>query len=461
MDEKRKEKIVKFFREILNVYDFQLVIDTNKNLENVFRLSDNQKGNLNGIEQEEFYTLADIISRLDTYHQDIVYIPLENKQNSNEKIPKDDWDLVAKRYLESDVVARVLDEVDTKKYVELINKKEKFKIQDIIKILDEDEQFCKSVCKKYIDTMSKEMLLEINNKIIHIFIEDDYIELKEEGKINIQNYKEYLDGDFNIYEYNSYQELYNSLVKDEIAYDLNDLALFDEKGNWDFYITFEELKKVGYGYMVKDQFPLIEKYAVPEEKIFEFFEYFTLEQLEDFEETLHLYFETNDIEYDKDTLELYSKSNQQFNSNIICLAEGAESLEDFLEDYKGQSLNYYDLVLSKVIEYFRENKIKDLMEYGNDADEGLYHFSSMYQEIMDKLDIKYSNVYTKDISDGKYLTIIIFEDNSSIKIDTSAWNDRKVVAENVESICKKYEEIKEKMLQNVVKNETEIEYGFN
>ena len=186
-----------------------------------------------------------------------------------------------------------------------------------------------------------------------------------------------------------------------------------------------------------------------------------LEQLEDFEETLHLYFETNDIEYDKDTLELYSKSNQQFNSNIICLAEGAESLEDFLEDYKGQSLNYYDLVLSKVIEYFRENKIKDLMEYGNDADEGLYHFSSMYQEIMDKLDIKYSNVYTKDISDGKYLTIIIFEDNSSIKIDTSAWNDRKVVAENVESICKKYEEIKEKMLQNVVKNETEIEYGFN
>ena len=155
MDEKRKEKIVKFFREILNVYDFQLVIDTNKNLENVFRLSDNQKGNLNGIEQEEFYTLADIISRLDTYHQDIVYTPLENKQNSNEKIPKDDWDLVAKRYLESDVVARVLDEVDTKKYVELINKKEKFKIQDIIKILDEDEQFCKSVCKKYIDTMSK------------------------------------------------------------------------------------------------------------------------------------------------------------------------------------------------------------------------------------------------------------------------------------------------------------------
>ena len=63
MDEKRKEKIVKFFREILNVYDFQLVIDTNKNLENVFRLSDNQKGNLNGIDNY-FWELESEIGNL-------------------------------------------------------------------------------------------------------------------------------------------------------------------------------------------------------------------------------------------------------------------------------------------------------------------------------------------------------------------------------------------------------------
>ena len=34
-------------------------------------------------------------------------------------------------------------------------------------------------------------------------IEDEYIKLKEEGKINNQNYKEYLDGNFNVYEYDS------------------------------------------------------------------------------------------------------------------------------------------------------------------------------------------------------------------------------------------------------------------
>ena len=462
MDEKKKEKIVKFFRQMLQVYDFELIIDINKDLENVFRLNDIQNGNLNGIEQEEFYILSDIIERLDTYHQDIVYTPLENKQSNNEKIAKDDWNLVAKRYLENETVVRVLNEIDTKKYVDLISKKEKFDIQDIIKILDEDEQFCKSVCKKYVDTMSKEMLLEIDNKILHIFIEDEYIKLKEEGKINNQNYKEYLDEDFDVYEYDSYQELYNSVIKAEIAYDLNDLALFDENGNWDFYITFEELKKVGYGFMVKDQFPLIENYAVPEDKIFEFFDYFSLEQLEDFEQSLNQYFNEGSIVFNEDSYDgLESKENANFNRDILRLACGLTTYEDFIEDYTEHSISYYDLSLSKVIEYFKENEIKDLMEYGSDGDEGLYHLSSMYQEIMDKLGIKYSNVYTEDVSDGKYLTTIIFENDSSIQVDTSAWNGIKTVAENMESIYESYENLKEKIKPNEVKNEKEFEYDFN
>lgn len=462
MDEKKKEKIVKFFRQMLQVYDFELIIDINKDLENVFRLNDIQNGNLNGIEQEEFYILSDIIERLDIYHQDIVYTPLENKQSNNEKIAKDDWNLVAKRYLENETVVRVLNEIDTKKYVDLISKKEKFHIQDIIKILDEDEQFCKNVCQKYIDTMSKEMLLEIDNKILHIFIEDEYINLKEEGKINNQNYKEYLDEDFDVYEYDSYQELYNSVIKAEIAYDLNDLALFDENGNWDFYITFEELKKVGYGFMVKDQFPLIENYAVPEDKIFEFFDYFSLEQLEDFEQSLNQYFNEGSIVFNEDSYDgLESKENANFNRDILRLACGLTTYEDFIEDYTEHSISYYDLSLSKVIEYFKENEIKDLMEYGSDGDEGLYHLSSMYQEIMDKLGIKYSNVYTEDVSDGKYLTTIIFENDSSIQVDTSAWNGIKTVAENMESIYESYENLKEKIKPNEVKNEKEFEYDFN
>lgn len=462
MDTKKKKYIVNFFREILEVYDFELLIDINKDLENVFRLKDIQNGNLNGIEQEEFYTLADIIERLDIYHQDMVYIPIDNKKDSDIKLEKNDWDFIAKRYLESDTVAEVLSEISTKEYIDLIEKKEKFDIQDIIKILDEEEHFCKNICEKYISTMSKEMLFEIDDKILHIFIEDEYIDLKNEGKINNQNYKEYLDVNFNVYEYDSYQELYNSLIKNEIAYDLNDLELFDENANWNFYITFEELKRMGYGFMVKDQFPLIEKYAVSEDKIFEFFDYFSLEQLEDFEQSLNQYFNEKSIVYNQNSYEDFeSKEDANFNRDILRLACGLMNYEDFIEDYKEHYPTYYDLSLSKVIEYFKENGIKDLMEYGSDGDEGLCHLSSMYEEIMNKLGIKYSNIYTEDVSDGKYLTTIFFENNLSIKLDTSAWNGIQVVTKNIESIYEFYENLKEKPKQNEVKKENEFEYGFN
>ncbi len=114
---------------------------------------------------------------------------------------------------------------------------------------------------------------------------------------------------------------------------------------------------------------------------------------------------------------------------------------------------YYDLSLSQVIDYFRENNIKDLMDYGSDCDEGLNHLSSMYEEILDKLNIKYSNVYTEDVSDGKYLTIITLQDNSQITVDTSAWNGIKVVTENIESIYEKWNSIQEKAIKEQAENE--------
>ena len=310
-----------------------------------------------------------------------------------------------------------------------------------------------SICKKYVDSTSKEMLLEKDNKILHIFIDDEYINLKENGEINESNYTEYLDSGYNIYEYSCYKDVYDSAIYEDICQDLNDLALFDEKGNWDYYISFEELKNIGFAFMVKDQFPLIEEYAVPDEEIFDFFDYFSLEQLENFQNTLHLYFETNDIDYDENEVGLYSKSNNDFIPNIIYLAEGNLSYEDFMMDYKTST----DLCLSEVIKYFRENDIKDLMNYGSDKDEGLYKLSSMYKEILNSLDIYYLDVYTEDgISDGKYLTTVTFENDSKIEIDTSAWNSIKVVSENIESIYEFYEKLREKNIKQNI-NEMEVE----
>lgn len=325
-----------------------------------------------------------------------------------------------------------------------------------------DEKFYKNICEKYIQTMSKEMLISKNNKILHIFIEDKYIDLKEDGKINKLNYEKYLDVNFEIYEYDSYEELYWSVVKDEIEHDLNDLELFGENGKWVFYISFEELKRIGYSFLVKSQFPLIEKYAVPDDKIFEFFDYFSLEQLDDFEQSLNQYFNEKSIVHNENSyIELYSTENAIFNRDIIRLACGLITYDEFISDYGEKYSTSYSFVLSKVMEYFKENGIKNLMEYGSDEDEGLYHLSSMYQEIMDKLEIKYSDVYTKDVSAGKYLTTVVFDDNSSIKVDTSAWNGIIIVTINVESIYKEYQKIREKTEEKKAKKESEIEYNFN
>ena len=319
-----------------------------------------------------------------------------------------------------------------------------------------DEKFCKNICQKYVSTMLKEMLLEKDNKILHIFIQDDYIELKQDGKINCQNYKNYLDEDFKEYEYDSYQELYNSFIKDEIIYDIKDLGLFDENDKWNFYITFEELKKIGVGFMIKDQFPLIEKYAISEEKIFEFFDYFSLEQIEDFENSLYLYYILNDIIYESN--ELVSKEDYLFNSDIIRLSEGLITYEDFIEDNKNKEPSKNDIILTKVIEYFKENQIKDLMDYGCDTDEGLNKLSSLYLEIMDKLNIKYLDVYTEDgISTGKYVTTIAFNNNFKIDIDTMAWEGIKRVTSNMESIYEYYEKSK----TNEAQNDKDFEYDYN
>ena len=144
-----KQKIIEFFNQILEVYDFRIMIDINENSENIFRLIDIQNGNLGNIEEEEFYTMGDIINRLDSYHKDYIYESLENRQSNNEEIPKDDWDLTAKRYIESNTIAKVLNRIYPKEYTELLTQEE-FKIQDIIEILDEDEKFYKSVCQKYV-----------------------------------------------------------------------------------------------------------------------------------------------------------------------------------------------------------------------------------------------------------------------------------------------------------------------
>ena len=118
-----------------------------------------------------------------------------------------------------------------------------------IETIDYKELFYKKICENYIKTMDTQVLLQNpknNNSIIHACIADEAIDLKEKGKINVQNYKEYLkDKDF-ISKYDTYEQFYESFVKDFIIAEIRALGLFKgEKNKWDFYISYNDMILLG------------------------------------------------------------------------------------------------------------------------------------------------------------------------------------------------------------------------
>lgn len=73
------------------------------------------------------------------------------------------------------------------------------------------------------------------------------------------------------------------------------------------------------------------------------------------DESLRLYYETDDLALDTFDDHLYSKTGRQFNSNIIKLSDDVITIEDFLEN-------------SNLEEGFKEKIIKDLITFGLNVD---------------------------------------------------------------------------------------------
>lgn len=117
-----------------------------------------------------------------------------------------------------------------------------------------------------------------------------------------------------------------------------------------------------------------------------------------------------------------------------------------------------DLRINLYVEtYFRENNIKDLMDYGADRDEGLNKLSILYRELLQNLNMEFLDIYTENgISDGKYVTTIIFKNETKIELDTSAWNGIEVVENNIKSVY----EFNQKNKEISVENDKEIDYDF-
>jgi len=83
--------------------------------------------------------------------------------------------------------------------------------------------------------------------------------------------------------------------------------------------------------------------------------------------------------------------------------------------------------------YFEAHNIKDLMDYGATADEGLNDISEPYAEIINDLNINVGCHEAIDgISDGKYdISIELPESNDKVELQVKAWYTADEVAEDI------------------------------
>lgn len=437
MNKKSKLVVLSFFEELLKSYYLKVCIDNEKGKENikVFKLKDIQNGDLGDIGKFEFIDLYGIIDILDPYHEDYIFATVAERLADKEVVRKDDFEYIAKCYLESNKISKVLQEITPYNYEELLEKAKEVDVTDIKYIIQSEDRIYENICRKYLNTISNEMIIENNDELIHFFIDDDFISLKDELKINIDNYKNYLANYDCIYRYSSYKELYEAAIYEEIINDISDLGLYNEKNEWNFYLSFEELKDAGLGHAVQSYFPLIEKHIITDEMYSDFYHKFTLKQLEEFEKALHLFYETNEITYDKDTGTIYSE-NYNFNIDILRLSESLINHEDFIEKYEIKENEDDWLTREKIIEYFKENGIKNLKQYGSDGVEGLYSISFLVSNLLDKLDIKYSDIVTEDVSDGKFETTIYLNDEQRVYLYTKPKYTAEMVADDlIKALC--------------------------
>ena len=147
-------------------------------------------------------------------------------------------------------------------YSKIADKDDKEDIREDKEILveDLDEAFYEKICRAYIDTMNLEWVTtnpENNDSVVHGYFADDSEAEKwgyGEG-VSSDNFKEvaydgYSDeeienGNVEWYEYETWEDFYNDYVKENIEYDINDIGVYDFNDNWDFYISEEDLTKLG------------------------------------------------------------------------------------------------------------------------------------------------------------------------------------------------------------------------
>lgn len=213
--------------------------------------------------KEETLTWEDIMTNAEgtTFGQQALKV----KDTARDNVEK----LLVKAGIDIDNVESVEDEIE--KYCKdnnikfdthgnLITECEKV-TEDVVTM---EEAFYAKICKAYVNTANLEWVTTNpeNDSVVHgYFANDDVAEKYDYGaKVTPKNFKdvayeghteeEIENGDVEWYDYDTWEDFYEDYVKGEILYDIDDIGTYpggttEPFGEWDFYISKEDLIKLG------------------------------------------------------------------------------------------------------------------------------------------------------------------------------------------------------------------------
>lgn len=92
IEEYNKVYNTKLFEYLMNLYEFSFYKTENEDGETVLKVTDKQGANLGDIESEEFKDFAEILNRMETYHNDYIVECLANAIDDELQDITDEWD---------------------------------------------------------------------------------------------------------------------------------------------------------------------------------------------------------------------------------------------------------------------------------------------------------------------------------------------------------------------------------
>lgn len=256
--------------DIVNDEDFSLEI-VEEDGEMQLSLIDHQGAYLGDIGEDRFGDLGAVINRMDIYHNDYFYDDYEERVSQGEKIPQDDWCRKILIFLESHYCQDLMMDIDVEtylafkdKYLTLENGKTYTEFLKTLnpgeydKYVRDDVSFdyagylCdKSIAMAILDTESAYRWFEHDGKFyLSDYGVDNIYESNEAFKTEV--FQSLADGVWNegVGDFWAVHDTYAEVIHCELGQikdDMRDIGLYDDKDNWQFYLSDYELEYVGLG----------------------------------------------------------------------------------------------------------------------------------------------------------------------------------------------------------------------